>query len=317
MEINTKYGSIDYEDIDESELSPETVKFLHKRVKTAEMMFTDTIDLTNIDPKFDEIIQELGEVSIAENKFTEASRAFALAEFIDAPLSDIEEENVTSFHGAGGEYKVLTDAEADEEALDHAKSIIDDIGIDGLNDYMKEYIYDNFVSTEWFDEVMNEMNVSTAEDLKLEDADSVEYINRLHEEMVEAGIMDEPEWPDEDDFITGDDGLTPEDEEKFNQAHDEYVESLEKEIDDNFDLFVEKKNEEYDSGIEYYKDNFGQDELNNVITRHNLVNEDKAAEYVVSEGDRGEFLAYYDSEENNITITFKKEKYDYYIYRTG
>jgi len=367
MEIKTNYGTIDYEDIELFDLSKETIAFIEKQKEAAEIFFGNEIDLIDVDIKFDEEIKELAEVAIAENKFTNPAKAFALSEYTEEPLTDIEEAsyNEGEFNIGDDHYLVLTDEEADAYAKDRVKDLLDDIGIEGLSESAKEYIYENCVDTKWFDEVMAEHNDSYAYEIKEESSsDENVYVNRLHEEMVERNIMEEPDWPEEEDYESEDfvreefselepdaddfdtdeeysdaydeweqrekefdeeqDRLEEEwDEEqerleednsnRFDDAVDEYRYELEHEVENKIDDFVESLNNDYEDGIDYFRQNFGSEEVERIAKEQSLVNIDEAVDYIIEVDGRGFSIAP-DGEEDSIIIDYKKEKYEFYVY---
>lgn len=308
MKIVTAYGSIDYSDLDEFELSKETLDYLESRKTASEIFFASEIDLRNEDEEFASEIQEVAEVAIAENKFSEPSRAFAIADFCNVGFGSVEELRTNKFEVEGAEYYVLEDDEADEMAKEYSRETLDEHGLEGMSEHFKSYIYNNFVNTSWFDDEMEDSHRTYAYDIKSEDATSGEYVNRLHEEMVERGVMDEPKWPEESDFEDDEDG--------YEAAKDEYRDKLESEVDDNIDDFVKSMSDDYDNGLDYWRQNFGSDELAEIINKNNLVDLDEVAEYMVKTDGRGQSIASYDNDEHFISIKYKGDAYDYYIYRT-
>lgn len=309
MNIKTQYGSIEYDDLDDFELSKKTLDFLKKQREAVELFFGDEIDLTDYDTTFNDEITELAEVAIAENKFSEPERAFAIAEYTEKELNDIEESNHDEklFDVDSEEYLVLTDEEADEEAKTRAKDLLDDIGIDGLSDNVKDHIYQNFVTTDWFDDAMKELNDSYAYDIKDEaSSDSDMYVSRLHEEMVERGVMEEPEWPSEDDF--------EEDDDAFEDATSDYRSELESEVEDKIDEFVEALNGDYENGLEYYQQNFGSEEVAEIVKNNDLLDMDAIAEYIIEFDGRGYTISP-DYGEDSITIKYRNKDYEFYIYK--
>ena len=86
----------------------------------------------------------------------------------------------------GEEYLVVTDEEADDEFYDHEENLIDELGLDAFSDWAKDYIIENCVDTEWFENFYYEDYESYANDIESESASSDKYENRLEEEMAEA-----------------------------------------------------------------------------------------------------------------------------------
>ena len=112
----------------------------------------------------------------------------ALAEFLGIEESEIEEDmnNHKYFRTEDEEYMVLTDEEADDEFYDYEAELIDELGLDAFSDWAKDYIIENCVDTEWFEDFYHEDYESYANDIETESASSDEYANRLEEEMAEA-----------------------------------------------------------------------------------------------------------------------------------
>lgn len=350
MKIITNDGNLNVEDLDQFEISIETREFIDSQTEALAMFFSEEIDLTQMDLEdlgIDEkIIEELENCANALNKFENIERALAISEFLSTPLADIEESSYDEnlFVCGNEEYLVLTDSEADDRALQSVKDLIDDIGITGFGEPAKSYAFDNFVQTEWFDEAMHEYNESYAYDIKSESA-SEPYLNRLHEEMVEKGILEEPEWPDEDDFESEEfDEEEPieddfDSEEEFEEAHNEwesakeefeeensnstkyedaraaYESELESDIDNAMESFIEALDNDYDDGLDYYEQNFGKEEIAAAATNNNLFDEDAFAEWLVNENGRGTELNSYNGGEDSITITYSGEDLEFFIYR--
>ena len=112
----------------------------------------------------------------------------ALAEFLGIEESEIEEDmnNHKYFRTEDEEYMVLTDEEADEVFYDYEAELIDELGLDAFSDWAKDYIIENCVDTEWFENFYYEDYELYANDIETESASSDEYENRLEEEMAEA-----------------------------------------------------------------------------------------------------------------------------------
>ena len=137
-------------------------------------------------------------------------RIKALAEFLGIETSEIEEDmnNHKYFITEDGEeYMVLTDDEAEEEFYNYESDLIEECGLDAFTDWAKDYIVENCVDAEWFENFYYEDYESYANDIESESASSDEYANRLEEEMAEAECADVEEFIDylvdsiSDDFV--------------------------------------------------------------------------------------------------------------------
>lgn len=117
-------------------------------------------------------------------------RIKVLAEFLGIEESEILKgyrDNIFETSD-GEEYLVVTDEEADDEFYDYESELIDELGLDAFSDWAKDYIIENCVDTEWFENFYYEDYESYANDIETESASSDEYENRLEEEMAEARV---------------------------------------------------------------------------------------------------------------------------------
>ena len=134
----------------------------------------------------------------------------ALAKFLGIETSGIEEDmnNHKYFKTEDGEeYMVLTDDEAEEEFYNYESDLIEECGIDAFTDWARDYIIENCLDVDWFEDYFREDYESYANDIETESASSDEYANRLEEEMAEAECTDIEEFIDylvdsiSDDFV--------------------------------------------------------------------------------------------------------------------
>ena len=111
-----------------------------------------------------------------------------LAEFLGISEEEILEGYTSNVFETsdGEEYLVVTDEEADDELYRYEENLIDELGFDAFSDLAKDYIIENCVDTEWFENFYYEDYESYANDIETESASSDEYENRLEEEMAEA-----------------------------------------------------------------------------------------------------------------------------------
>ena len=134
----------------------------------------------------------------------------ALAKFLGIETKEIEENmnNHKYFITEDGEeYMVLTDDEAEKIFYDYESNLIEECGLDAFSDWAKDYILENFLDVDWFEDYFREDYESYANDIETESASSDEYANRLEEEMAEAECEDVEEFIDylvdsiRDDFV--------------------------------------------------------------------------------------------------------------------
>ena len=134
----------------------------------------------------------------------------ALAKFLGIETSEIEEDinNHKYFKTEDGEeYMVLTDEESEEEFYNYESELIEECGLNAFSDWARDYIIENCLDVDWFEDYFREDYESYANDIETESASSDEYANRLEEEMAEAECADVEEFIDylvdsiSDDFV--------------------------------------------------------------------------------------------------------------------
>lgn len=134
----------------------------------------------------------------------------ALAKFLGIETKEIEEDmnNHKYFKTEDGEeYMVLTDDEAEEEFYNYESDLIEECGLDAFSDWAEDYVIENCLDIDWFEDYFREYYESYANDIETESASSDKYENRLEEEMAEAECTDIDEFIDylvdgiRDDFV--------------------------------------------------------------------------------------------------------------------
>ncbi len=270
-ELSGSAGNYSFE-MDDFEFTDTVSNLIGGVFEASLLFFSDEIDLTNDTLEIDEeTLEELFEL-LTQSKFDEPLKALAVHQHTGAEWSDIE-ENGENFEADGEEYLVITDEEADEQATQRAKDLIDDIGLEGFTEFAQDHAKEHFIDTDWFDEAMKESSESYCYDIKDESAsDSDTYVSRLHEEMVEGGTMNEPEYPEEpeedeyshdrEDFDSEDiDSEEPEEgdfdtEDEWQDAFDIWEtkkEEAEGEWDEEQDRLETETQEEYDNAVEEWE----------------------------------------------------------------
>lgn len=183
----------------------------------------------------------------------------ALAEWLGCEPNDIKESGTRGYADyyeyEGREYAVYDSwFDAESEAIDQARDNIEQLGFDSFSDSFKEQIIDEgLINTSWFEQAMHETNEAYASDIK--DEGSNEYANRLVEECIDRGVIDESELDENKDYAGNIDDLVY-----------EYAEYLDNEEDD---------------ALDWYRTQFGDDNLQQIIEDNDLLDEDKIAERMV------------------------------------
>ena len=272
-------------------------------------------------------------------------RIKALAQFLG--LDDEEAEEIENSYGnyyeyGNAEYFVGDDDEAQEEAVDREISILEDVGIESLNESYRDYVLRNFCTYDW-ESVVDEMNRSYAEDIQDESDD--EYGSRLIEEVVsenkyvfddtDGGMYIEIETDDNTYYLDNDGGVTEDIEEAQRWLsstdamaavdEDEIRKALNLDEDDNldwsaefdkslvdWDAFIDERVEQMNDTYSSIGDLIDEGLLDSK-TLKDYIDFEAVAEDIVDTDGRGFAIAGYDGEENEEDVDGET----YYIYRTN
>ena len=102
-------------------------------------------------------------------------------------VKDIEkiEDNIFTLNN-GQEYYVLIDEEAQEIYVDLQIELINESGLEGFTEYAQQYIMDNCLNIDWFNDVMIESNENYVYDLEEEELQELldEYKVETAEELI-------------------------------------------------------------------------------------------------------------------------------------
>lgn len=195
-------------------------------------------------------------------------RKNALAKELGVDPSELEEVDDDTFAYDDGEYKVLTDEEADYEAEEWARSLWEDLGLEGVSDWMKDWILENALDEDELEGVVDEDVRYSIDDMSDDE---------VVEESLDAGIVEEDDVYDEDGLLRDD-----------------------VDIDDLREQLVEHRLDEIreDEGFGSYMLNTGFDD--EYLSQY--IDEDKVIEALVDDMDtngsgRGEAIASYDGDE--------------------
>ena len=214
-------------------------------------------------------------------------KAKALADYLGIDKKEIRYEPYGGqedhyFLEDGTEYLVCTDEEATELAKNYIADTLDNEGLgEFTKDFIDTVIDKGYIDVDWFDDVQREYEWSYVDDIEIEDG---EYANRLIDELVQHGIISE-------------DDLT----EDGNISDDLDIEELK-------EKYVEKLCLEWYNPVEWYIDNFGMDNLEEVIAHHNVLDYDAIADEAIDWDGRAHFLSTYDGNELELSG-------DYYAYK--
>lgn len=202
-----------------------------------------------------------------------------LANYLDIPENQITLKDEDSndkyneyFVEDDGTYYVMDEDESREAAYEDIEGCVDDMGLSAFSKDFQERILDNYLEDRWFEEVCKEDYENYVNDIESENSDT--YANRLVEECIDAGIIDDDEI-DEDGEYTGDKDLQEE--------LSEYL--------------YEKVGENYSSYAAWYNWTFGEDEMRWAVKEGyvNLNMDDLVDECIEVDG-YGHFISRYDGE---------------------
>ena len=124
-------------------------------------------------------------------------RIEALAKLLKVEVEDLttsKYDNRAFENENTGEYIVLTEEEAYNEAEESIRNLIEDLGLESFSKSCQEWILDTCVDKEWFDEYLEEYYLNYIDDIRDVKAVYEGYETRLDEEMDEAGVETEEEF---------------------------------------------------------------------------------------------------------------------------
>jgi hypothetical protein len=305
MEISSKYGI--FKSTDPLVNDPSVSKDIENLINAAELFFQDSVSVD------DDELSERIKVAWAKTMDNPA-KAWAIMEFVpewtfdDISTSDWN-ENLFEHKNYTDTYLILTDEEADNELIEYEKDLLNDIGVRGAfpSDVIDDIIDDkDLVDNEWFREFMEDDNYSYAEEIQSESSfPHSDYVNRLHEELCQADLMDEPEWPE---FV--------DDSEEHSDEVEELRQQYEEEAESKIQEYADYRNKDYENPGEWFKDHFGDEEYKDKVDENELWNIEAIVKKMIDGGtiERGN-LSSYDGIENDQSIEFNGKKYHFYIYQ--
>lgn len=195
---------------------------------------------------------------------SEEGRKKALADYLEVDVEDIEEVGDHEFEHDGATYRVLTDSEADYEFDEAIRNLWDEVGLDGVGDWMHDWILENAL-----DEGM-------LEDLVREDvASQIEWMSdeEIADECISEGIVEE------------------------DSIYDEEGELLDVDFDDLREQLEDYRFDQIDDYAEYVNDaGFDAETLSYYIDDEAVIDALKDDADVNGSG-RGQELSYFDGEE--------------------
>ena len=161
--------------------------------------------------------------------------ALLRSEEVCSNIGSIEILNDTDIDVDGEVWSVLDDSEADEAFVSYQKDSLEDFGLTQFSSLAKDYIMENCVDVDWFEDCMRQSYEAYVEELKQE--------NRLEDEMNEVEVEDEEE------FI----------EHLCGQWHDGIEWYMEQYGTEECEMAIENNNlYDTDKVIEYVKEHYGR-----------------------------------------------------------
>ena len=200
----------------------------------------------------------------------------ALARYLEIKPEEIKVNDArisprTEFYTPNGTFLVMDEEEAFKAVEEEHEWFIDDLGIEGYTPEFQDWIYENALDQEFFEELCKEDYKYYAEDIKTEM--NSKYGNRLNEECVEARLIEESE------IVNG-----------------EYVGEKDL-IDELAHHLTEEVRKNYNGNfVKHYTLNFGTDFLKHIMKTNEHIDYDYnaiAKESIKLDG-YGHFLSYYD-----------------------
>lgn len=204
-------------------------------------------------------------------------RVELLADYLNIEPSDIEESyRDNEFETPLGDYLVLTEDEAYEMEKEYIIDLLDDIGYEGLNVNLNDFVTDD----SWFENEFRQYYRSYIEDIEYEDDDVFE--NRFIEECYEDANL-----------------LFDEDFEKDENGNIDFKHLKETvDIDDLKEKYLDfLTTDSISDYIEEFRYQFGEDMFSEVVKRNNLIDNDALADFCIRSDGLGHNIASYDGKE--------------------
>lgn len=216
-------------------------------------------------------------------------RIKALAAYLDVEEDTLKEgyDDMVIETEDGEEYLVCDEDEAREKAEESIKNFIEECGITGFTESFQTWIIDNAVESDWFEDAMREGNEFYFDDILEESSD--EFESRAVEELYERGLIDD------EDFDEDEDGNV--DHSQFRGDPRDYK-----------DAFVDDMCEGWDDPVQWFRDNFGDEQFTEAVVRHNLIDIDAVVDTAIEWDGIAHFIATYDGDEIELDG-------DYFAYR--
>ena len=222
--------------------------------------------------------EDISSNSVEVGDTSEEARKQALANYLEVDVEDVESIGFDEFEVGGKEYKVLTNDEADEEFDRHIRNLWDDLGLEGVGGWMRDWILENAIDED-------------ALEGEVRDLISDDVYNNLSDEEVVSRCLD-GELVDEDEVY-----------------NDDYEIKDDIDLDDLREKLIDYEVESTES-IDYLRDmGFEDDYFKDYIDDEKVIDALKDDADVNGSG-RGQELAYYDGEELELDNGF-------YAYRTN
>ena len=171
-------------------------------------------------------------------------------------INEIEINNDNEIIIDGETWLVLSDSEADDYFQEYEEQLIEDCSLNCFSCQAKDYVMENCVEKDWFEDCMKESYEFYIEDLRQE--------GLLEDEMEDREVKDEKE-------------------------------------------FLNSLCNQWADGIEWYFENFGEEEFLRVVEENRLYDVDKVIAYIKEHDGRG-CIASWDGEEIEL-------EHNYYAYR--
>lgn len=190
-----------------------------------------------------------------------------LADYFGVELEDVEHTHGNYYIVENKEYWVGSQHEAYEDAKACAREILDDLGLEALTDDFREYVVTHCIDEDMLEDAINESNEFYINDI--EDEQDSEYGSRLIAEMVDANIVTEGDFVDDE---------IPEN--VYEERKEQFLEYLNKNVDK--ESFVK---EMFDS---------------KTLEENGYIDFDEVAELCVEEDGIAHYLSSYDGNEVEI-----------------
>ena len=169
--------------------------------KALELVYEINKSAHSVEDAIDTFFDKFNANDISSNETTkyddsEDARRQALADYLEIGVDEVESKGDNYFKVNDEEYRVLTNDEADYEFDNNVRNLWDDLGLEGVGSYLKEWILENALDESALEDVVRDEIQYDVYDYLSDD--------EVAEECIDYDIISREEAYDEEDNVRDD-----------------------------------------------------------------------------------------------------------------